>query len=46
MKLSVILWGIPQAMRAVAAVYPEFAGRLKEKNLTAQFRVADKELGR
>jgi hypothetical protein len=46
MKFSVILWGIPQAMRTVAAIYPEFAERLKEKNLTAQFRVADKELGR
>jgi trimethylamine-N-oxide reductase (cytochrome c) len=47
MKLSIILWGIPQAMRTCALVYPEFAERLKERDLIAQFKLADKpEKGR
>lgn len=46
MKLSALLWGIPQAMRAVARFYPEYAARLKERNVIAQFRVRDKPLGR
>ena len=31
MNLSVLLWGIPQAMRAAARVYPEYAARLRER---------------
>ena len=34
MNLSILLWGIPQAMRVAARVYPDYAARLKEKNLT------------
>ena len=36
MKLSVILWGIPQAMRACALAYPKFKESLKEQ-LLAEF---------
>ncbi len=46
MNLSVLLWGIPQAMRAVAKIYPQYAARLREKNLIAQFRLRDKPEGR
>ena len=46
MKLSVILWGIPQAMRTCAAVYPKFAERLKERDAIAQFQLKDKPQGR
>ena len=46
MNLTVLLWGIPQAMRAAAKVYPEYAARLKERNLVAQFRLRDKPEGR
>jgi len=46
MNLSVLLWGIPQAMRAAARVYPEYAARLKERNLVAQFRLRDRPEGR
>ncbi|MEI6669269.1 MAG: molybdopterin-dependent oxidoreductase [Acidobacteriota bacterium] len=46
MNLSVLLWGIPQAMRVAARVYPEYAARLKEKNLVAQLRLRDKPEGR
>ncbi len=46
MKLSILLWGIPQAMRVAARVYPEYASRLKERNLVAQFRLRDRPEGR
>ena len=46
MNLSVLLWGIPQAMRAAARVYPAYADRLKERNLIAQFRLRDRPEGR
>ena len=46
MKLSVILWGIPQAMRACASIYPKFAELLKERDAIAQFQVRDKAMGR
>jgi len=46
MKLSVILWGIPQAMRICAAVYPKFAQRLKERDCIAQFQLKDQPRGR
>ena len=46
MKLSVILWGIPQAMRACALVYPKFAQRLKERDAIAQFQLRDEPRGR
>jgi trimethylamine-N-oxide reductase (cytochrome c) len=46
MNLSVLLWGIPQAMRAAARLYPEYAARLKERNLVAQLRLRDRPEGR
>ena len=46
MNLSVLLWGMPQAMRAAARLYPEYAARLKERNLVAQFRLRDRPEGR
>ena len=46
MNLSLLLWGIPQAMRAAAKVYPAYADRLKERNLIAQFRLRDRPEGR
>ncbi|HRX87803.1 MAG TPA: molybdopterin-dependent oxidoreductase [Steroidobacteraceae bacterium] len=46
MNLSLLLWGIPQAMRAAARLYPEYAARLHERNLIAQFRLRDKPEGR
>ena len=46
MNLTMLLWGIPQAMRAAARVYPEYAARLKERDLVAQFRLRDKPEGR
>jgi trimethylamine-N-oxide reductase (cytochrome c) len=46
MKLSVLLWGIPQAMRLAARLYPNYAERLREKNLVAQFRLRDTPEGR
>jgi trimethylamine-N-oxide reductase (cytochrome c) len=46
MNLKVLLWGIPQAMRVAARLYPEYAARLKERSLVAQFRLRDKPEGR
>jgi trimethylamine-N-oxide reductase (cytochrome c) len=46
MNLSVLLWGIPQAMRAAARLYPAYAARLRERNLVAQFRLRDRPQGR
>ena len=46
MNLTVLLWGIPQAMRAAAKIYPAYAARLKERNLIAQFRLRDRPEGR
>ena len=46
MNLSLLLWGIPQAMRAAARLYPEYAARLGERNLVTQFRLRDKPEGR
>ncbi|NJD30361.1 MAG: hypothetical protein FIB04_00535, partial [Gammaproteobacteria bacterium] len=46
MNLTVLLWGIPQAMRAAARMYPEYAARLRERNVIAQFRLRDRPEGR
>ncbi len=46
MNLSVLLWGIPQAMRAMSKLYPDYARRLKERDLVAQFRLRDVPEGR
>ena len=40
MKLAVILWGIPQAMRVCALMYPKFKERLKERD--AMFMAREK----
>ena len=37
MKLAVILWGIPQSMRACALIFPKFKERLQERDAIAQF---------
>ena len=41
MKLAVILWGIPQAMRVCAMFYPKFKERLKERDAIAQFAIKE-----
>ena len=46
MQLSVLLWGIPQAMRLAGRLYPHYAERLKERNLVAQFRLRGEPEGR
>lgn len=46
MNFSVILFGMVQALRVTARIYPEFAEHLKQKNLTAQFKLQDKPEGR
>ncbi len=46
MKFSVILWAMVQLMRVTALWYPRYADRLKERNLTAQFRLQDEPEGR
>jgi trimethylamine-N-oxide reductase (cytochrome c) len=46
MRFSVLLFGLAQALRLQAVRYPEFAKRLKEKNFTAQMKVADNSAGR
>ncbi len=46
MKFSIILWGMVQALRVSARLYPEFAEHLKERNLTAQFKLQDNSEGR
>ena len=46
MNLTLLLWGIPQAMRTVARLYPEYASRLRERDLVAQFRLRGETEGR
>jgi trimethylamine-N-oxide reductase (cytochrome c) len=46
MKLAMLLWGIPQAMRLAARMYPEYASRLKQKDCVAQIRLRDGPEGR
>ncbi len=46
MRLAVILWGIPQAMRVCAAIYPKFKERLKEWDCIAQFQTREEGTGR
>ena len=47
MNLGVLLWGIPQAMRAAARLYPEYAARLRERDLVAQITMRDEpDVGR
>ncbi|WP_446830741.1 molybdopterin-dependent oxidoreductase [Candidatus Foliamicus sp.] len=46
MRFSIILFGMVQALRLVARLHPEFAQRLKERNLVAQFKLQDNSEGR
>jgi len=46
MKFSIILFGMVQALRLTARTHPEFASRLKQRNLTAQFKTKDTAEGR
>jgi trimethylamine-N-oxide reductase (cytochrome c) len=46
MKFRIILWGLAQLMKFAAWRYPAFRARLKERNLVAQFKARDEEIGR
>ena len=46
MKFSIILWGLVQALRLTALRYPAYAARLRERNVTAQFKLQDNSAGR
>ena len=46
MKSSIILFGMVQALRLAATVYPEFSQRLKLRDITAQFKLKDNSEGR
>src|SRR5207247_7651243 len=46
MKFRVILWGMAQLLRYAAWRYPVFRARLKERNLVAQLKARDEEIGR
>jgi len=45
-KLSIILFGLPQLLRWTAWRHPSFKNRLKERNFTAQIKVKDNSVGR
>src|SRR5215203_1575067 len=46
MKFQVILWGMAQLLKFCAWRYPVFKARLKERNLLAQLKARDEEIGR
>ncbi len=46
MKFRIILWGLAQLLKFAAWRYPAFRARLKERNLVAQFKARDEEIGR
>ena len=46
MKFQVILWGMAQLLKFSAWRYPVFKARLKERNLVAQLKARDEEIGR
>ncbi len=47
MSLSVLLWGIPKAMKMAARIYPNYAERLKERDVITQIKLRDEpEVGR
>ena len=46
MKFSFLLWGLVQALKVTAWLYPAFAARLRERNITAQFKLQDNSAGR
>ena len=45
-KFAAILSGLAVALKACRMLYPEFADRLKERNLVAQLLARDEEVGR
>src|SRR3981081_4775296 len=46
MKFQVILWGMAQLLKFAAWRYPVFKARRKERNLVAQLKARDEEIGR
>ena len=46
LKLSIILFALPLALKLVARRHPAFAARLKQRNLVAQFTARDERIGR
>jgi trimethylamine-N-oxide reductase (cytochrome c) len=41
-----ILWALAQALKIAALAYPQFRMRLKERNLVAQIKAHDENIGR
>jgi trimethylamine-N-oxide reductase (cytochrome c) len=46
LQFSAILFGLEKMLKRTAKKYPAFAERLREKNLTAQIKIADDSAGR
>src|SRR5438876_5703775 len=46
MKFKIILWGMAQLLKYAAWRYPTFRARLNERNLVAQLKARDEEIGR
>ena len=46
LKFSVILFGLAQLLKYAAWRYPTYRARLKERNLVAQIKARDGEIGR
>ena len=46
MRFSIILWAMVQAMRLTRLLYSEFRNLLKERDVTAQFKLQDNSEGR
>src|SRR5436190_13091246 len=46
MKFSAMLFGLAQLLKYASWRYPAFRARLKERNLIAQFKARDEEIGR
>src|SRR5437879_7186892 len=46
MKFKIILWGMAQLLKYAAWRYPAFRARLRERNLVAQIKARDEEIGR
>src|SRR5256885_15947517 len=45
-RFQIILWGLAQLLRYATWRHPAFRARLKERNLVAQFKARDEEIGR
>ncbi len=46
MKFQIILWGMAQLLKFAGWRHPKFRARLKERNLIAQVKARDEEIGR